>query len=481
MPARSAPDRRPLPRPRRHRRPGPAAEPAPHRAAGARRAPHRGLAARRRWRAVQLSAGAPVRPALVPGLPALLRARPAGPGRGAGRGRPPGEVRQPGRRHLPVGLHPGAPGRAATPRATCWPALVAALALLAATTGFCAGCALYRGWAFLRGVRGGTPGHVDLAELGVRPGPGRGGPVHPPALRRLPGRSPSRLSAVGPPARCWWTCRSAPTWRGSTAWRWCRSRWRCAPTAASSAGFTDRARARRRRRHHPPQHRDARPAPQGSPGRAEQDVPGPVDAHVQPAPGHPDGEEVEERPEGRAARPTPPPPWRRSWRRGGWGSSPRWPPARGSGPSRPAARRPAGPGGGAGGPPATRARRSGPARRRAPAPRRVAPPFAPQEQPGGQQDRHRRAEGRAGERPRQRVDPRAGVHVHGAEDALLDGEMEVGGGHEWVNDPRILQDRPQRVAAPGRPAGTVGGRAGAPGGGSHAGTDRRSRRSSSSE
>jgi hypothetical protein len=48
--------------------------------------------------------------------------------------------------------------------------LVAALALLAAATGFCAGCILYRGWAFLRGVRGSTPGHLDLAELGCAPG-----------------------------------------------------------------------------------------------------------------------------------------------------------------------------------------------------------------------------------------------------------------------------------------------------------------------
>jgi hypothetical protein len=47
---------------------------------------------------------------------------------------------------------------------------VAALALLAATTGFCAGCSLYRGWAFLRGVRGRTPGHIDLAEVGGAPG-----------------------------------------------------------------------------------------------------------------------------------------------------------------------------------------------------------------------------------------------------------------------------------------------------------------------
>lgn len=48
--------------------------------------------------------------------------------------------------------------------------VVAALALLAACTGFCAGCTLYRAWSFLRGIRGGTPGHLDLAELGGTPG-----------------------------------------------------------------------------------------------------------------------------------------------------------------------------------------------------------------------------------------------------------------------------------------------------------------------
>ncbi len=48
--------------------------------------------------------------------------------------------------------------------------LVAALALLAAATGLCAGCLLYRAWAFVRGVRGATPGRVDLAELGCAPG-----------------------------------------------------------------------------------------------------------------------------------------------------------------------------------------------------------------------------------------------------------------------------------------------------------------------
>lgn len=45
--------------------------------------------------------------------------------------------------------------------------LVAALALLAATTGFCAGCQIYRIGARLAGVRRRRLDRVDLAELGV--------------------------------------------------------------------------------------------------------------------------------------------------------------------------------------------------------------------------------------------------------------------------------------------------------------------------
>ncbi|MBI5070868.1 MAG: DUF4395 domain-containing protein [Deltaproteobacteria bacterium] len=50
--------------------------------------------------------------------------------------------------------------------------LVAALALLAAATGFCAGCVAYRIGARLRGVREGRIDSVDLAELGAAPGTG---------------------------------------------------------------------------------------------------------------------------------------------------------------------------------------------------------------------------------------------------------------------------------------------------------------------
>jgi Domain of unknown function (DUF4395) len=54
-------------------------------------------------------------------------------------------------------------------------ATVAGLALLAATTGLCAGCELYRLVSRLRGVRPGEVGAVDLAELGVPAGGGVAG------------------------------------------------------------------------------------------------------------------------------------------------------------------------------------------------------------------------------------------------------------------------------------------------------------------
>src|SRR5829696_6187695 len=49
-------------------------------------------------------------------------------------------------------------------------ALVAGLALLAAATGLCVGCELYKLAARLRGVRPGAVGALDLAEVGAAPG-----------------------------------------------------------------------------------------------------------------------------------------------------------------------------------------------------------------------------------------------------------------------------------------------------------------------
>ena len=48
--------------------------------------------------------------------------------------------------------------------------LVAALALVAAATGLCVGCSVYRVGAHLRGVRTRQLDRVDLAELGAEPG-----------------------------------------------------------------------------------------------------------------------------------------------------------------------------------------------------------------------------------------------------------------------------------------------------------------------
>lgn len=48
--------------------------------------------------------------------------------------------------------------------------IVAALALVAAATGLCVGCELYRAVARARGVRSGEVRAVDLVELGVTPG-----------------------------------------------------------------------------------------------------------------------------------------------------------------------------------------------------------------------------------------------------------------------------------------------------------------------
>ena len=46
-------------------------------------------------------------------------------------------------------------------------AVVAALALLAAVTGLCVGCELYRLGARVRGIRGSTPERIELSDVGV--------------------------------------------------------------------------------------------------------------------------------------------------------------------------------------------------------------------------------------------------------------------------------------------------------------------------
>ncbi len=65
--------------------------------------------------------------------------------------------------------------------------LVAGLALLAAATGLCVGCELYKWGARLRRVRKGQLRRVDLADLdGPLPDEEHRGPIHPPLVHGLP-------------------------------------------------------------------------------------------------------------------------------------------------------------------------------------------------------------------------------------------------------------------------------------------------------
>ncbi len=84
--------------------------------------------------------------------------------------RPPRFANQVGAIFTGVGAIAGALG--APLAAAALGGIVAALALLSATTGFCTGCWLYRVQARLRGLRPGAPERLDLAELGVAAGRG---------------------------------------------------------------------------------------------------------------------------------------------------------------------------------------------------------------------------------------------------------------------------------------------------------------------
>ena len=113
--------------------------------------------------------------------------------------------------------------------------LVAGLALLAATTGFCAGCEMYRIGARLRGIRRSAFDRVELADLGVG---SEAGSCWCSATRSAPSaaawRRSRRRAAIRSSAS---TCAIGPTWRASTASRSCRP---------SRGGRRDRAAAGRR-------------------------------------------------------------------------------------------------------------------------------------------------------------------------------------------------------------------------------------------
>ena len=83
--------------------------------------------------------------------------------------------------------------------------LVAALALLAAVTGFCTGCEIYRLGARLRGIGHGELRRVDPADVGIDGGRRRhGGAVHPPAVLGVPHAraAPARRRPRGGDGRC---------------------------------------------------------------------------------------------------------------------------------------------------------------------------------------------------------------------------------------------------------------------------------------
>ena len=95
-------------------------------------------------------------------------------------------------------------------------ALVAGLALLAAATGLCVGCELYKLGARLRGVRPGAVGALDLADVGAAPGrPAVVQFAHPLCsdCREL-----SERLAGGPSRSTPWTCPGGPTWPAATTW-----------------------------------------------------------------------------------------------------------------------------------------------------------------------------------------------------------------------------------------------------------------------
>ena len=104
---------------------------------------HRLVVAPRAARAAA-RARADARPALLPAVPRVLRARPAALRRGPARGLAPAARREHGRLRRPHGRLARLRSPASTRSASRSALLVAALALLAAITGFCTGCEAYK-------------------------------------------------------------------------------------------------------------------------------------------------------------------------------------------------------------------------------------------------------------------------------------------------------------------------------------------------
>ncbi len=90
--------------------------------------------------------------------------------------------------------------------------LVAGLALLAAATGFCVGCEVYRLWAGLRGIGPRRVAHIDLRENRSGTPARSGSRVLAPTVHRLPhaSRIPSRSGRAGGPGGCFPESRIGP-------------------------------------------------------------------------------------------------------------------------------------------------------------------------------------------------------------------------------------------------------------------------------
>ena len=124
--------------------------------------------------------------------------------------------------------------------------LVAALALLAAATGLCAGCEIYRLGARLRGIGSRHITRIDPADVG---GLTDGAVVqftHP--LCSECHRLERDLRDAGPRRRSWWTCAAARSWPESTGSASSPPPSRWTPRARCLPGWHSRATARAVRR-----------------------------------------------------------------------------------------------------------------------------------------------------------------------------------------------------------------------------------------
>jgi Domain of unknown function (DUF4395) len=112
--------------------------------------------------------------------------------------------------------------------------LVAALALLAASTGFCAGCEIYRLTARLRGI---SPAITAGSRSGIWTASTGGRPTSSSPIRSARSVASGSAGSAPSPSRCSsWMSAIAPIWRASTASRSSRPSSRSRRTARWLSG-----------------------------------------------------------------------------------------------------------------------------------------------------------------------------------------------------------------------------------------------------